>query len=101
MKAIQLKIPDLILFVPTVFNDDRGYFFESFNKRVFEQATGCEFQFVQDNQSCSRKDVLRGLHLQLDPKAQGKLVRATVGSIFDVAVDVRPESATFGEWIGL
>lgn len=100
MKAISLQIPDVLLFVPTVFNDERGFFFESFNKRVFRNATGSDLDFVQDNHSRSSQGVLRGLHFQLDPKAQGKLVRATVGSIFDVAVDIRPESETFGKWVG-
>lgn len=99
MKAIPLSIPDVVLFVPTVFGDDRGFFFESFNQRVFEEATGRSGRFVQDNHSRSRLGVLRGLHFQMAPKEQGKLVRAVNGSIFDVAVDIRPESATFGKWV--
>jgi dTDP-4-dehydrorhamnose 3,5-epimerase len=99
MKAIELAIPDVILFVPTVFSDSRGFFFESFNQRVFEEATGRSGAFVQDNQSRSMRGVLRGLHFQLAPKAQGKLVRVVNGSIFDVAVDIRPESPTFGRWV--
>lgn len=99
MKAIPLAIPDVVLMVPTLFQDNRGYFFESFNERVFRAATGTDSAFVQDNQSRSKRNVLRGLHFQLDPKAQGKLVRATSGTIFDVAVDIRPTSATCGNWV--
>lgn len=86
--------------LPTVYRDNRGYFFESFNERVFQEATGVRSKFVQDNQSRSKHNVLRGLHLQLAPREQGKLVRCTVGAIFDVAVDVRPDSPTLGQWVG-
>ena len=99
MKATPLAIPDVLLIEPKVFGDDRGFFFESFNQKAFNEATGLDVQFVQDNHSKSAKNVLRGLHYQLPPKAQGKLVRAVVGEVFDVAVDIRKESPTFGKWI--
>jgi dTDP-4-dehydrorhamnose 3,5-epimerase len=99
MKATSLAIPDVFLLEPKVFGDERGFFFESFNHQVFEQATGVKTQFVQDNHSKSGKGVLRGLHYQVE-NAQGKLVRVTRGEVFDVAVDIRPESATFGQWVG-
>ena len=100
MKASPLKIPDVLLIEPKVFGDERGYFFESFNQAAFNQAVGYEIQFVQDNHSKSQKGVLRGLHYQLPPKAQGKLVRVIQGEVFDVAVDIRKDSATFGQWVG-
>ena len=100
MKASPLAIPDVILIGPEVFGDDRGFFFESFNLKAFEQATGLSPTFVQDNHSKSSKGVLRGLHYQLPPKAQGKLVRVIQGEVFDVAVDIRKCSPTFGLWIG-
>ena len=100
MKAISLKIPDVILIEPKVFGDERGYFFESFNQTAFNQTIGYEVQFVQDNHSKSQKGVLRGLHYQLPPKAQGKLVRVVQGEVFDVAVDIRKNSPTFGQWVG-
>ena len=100
MKAVPLAIPDVVLIEPTVFRDDRGYFFESFNQRVFEEAVGQRVAFVQDNHSLSARGVLRGLHYQLPPHAQGKLVRVTAGAAFDVAVDIRRSSATFGRWVG-
>ncbi|MBY0292321.1 MAG: dTDP-4-dehydrorhamnose 3,5-epimerase [Alphaproteobacteria bacterium] len=100
MKSKQLSIPDVILFEPTVFSDDRGFFFESFNHKNFEEVISRPVTFVQDNQSKSAQNVLRGLHYQEPPKAQGKLVRVTVGEVFDVAVDIRKESPTFGKWIG-
>jgi dTDP-4-dehydrorhamnose 3,5-epimerase len=100
MKATPLAIPDVILLEPRVFGDDRGFFFESYNRQAFREATGVDPDFVQDNHSRSVKGVLRGLHYQLPPKAQGKLVRVTVGEVFDVAVDIRPGSATFGKWVG-
>lgn len=100
MKAVPSTIPDVILFEPKVFGDERGFFFESFNAREFAKATGLEVQFVQDNHSRSRQGVLRGLHYQLAPKAQGKLVRVTEGEVFDVAVDIRRGSPTFGQWVG-
>ena len=100
MKAIPLTIPDIILFEPKVFGDDRGFFFESFNQHNFEEIDGISPTFVQDNHSKSTKGVLRGLHYQLQPKAQGKLIRAIQGEIFDVVVDIRKDSPTFGQWHG-
>jgi len=100
MKATPLAIPEVILFEPTVFTDERGFFFESFNHKKFEEAVGYSVNFVQDNHSKSTKGVLRGLHYQLAPMAQGKLVRATQGEVFDVAVDIRKNSPTFGKWVG-
>jgi dTDP-4-dehydrorhamnose 3,5-epimerase len=99
MKATKTKIADVILLEPKVFGDERGFFFESFNHQVFEQATGVKTQFVQDNHSKSAKGVLRGLHYQVE-NAQGKLVRVTQGEVFDVAVDIRKSSPTFGQWVG-
>jgi len=100
MKVIPLAIPDIILFEPRVFGDDRGFFFESFNQKTFEEIVGIATTFVQDNHSKSTKGVLRGLHYQLHPKAQGKLIRAIQGEIFDVVVDIRKDSPTFGQWLG-
>lgn len=100
MKVIQTKLEGVRLLEPTVFSDSRGYFFESFNDRKFEELTGFSAQFVQDNQSMSAKGVLRGLHFQISPKAQGKLVRVVKGAVFDVAVDIRSDSPTFGQWVG-
>lgn len=99
MKAYPTEIPDVVLLEPRVFGDDRGYFFESFNVRTFAEVTGLDVTFVQDNQSRSVANVLRGLHYQIDPTPQGKLVRALAGSVFDVAVDIRRSSATFGHWV--
>lgn len=99
MKATPLAIPDVILFEPKVFGDDRGFFFESFNQAQFEQAVGRKVNFVQDNHSRSSKNVLRGLHYQIQ-QPQGKLVRAVQGEVFDVAVDIRKSSPTFGKWVG-
>ncbi|MBV5328191.1 MAG: dTDP-4-dehydrorhamnose 3,5-epimerase [Chlorobium sp.] len=99
MQATKLSIPDVVLFEPKVFGDERGFFFESFNNRVFEEATGLKRNFVQDNHSRSVKNVLRGLHYQIQ-HPQGKLVRVTVGEVFDVAVDIRKSSPTFGKWVG-
>jgi dTDP-4-dehydrorhamnose 3,5-epimerase len=101
MQVQRLTIPDLILFTPQVFGDARGFFFESFNERVFQDAVGQAFTFVQDNHSRSSKGVLRGLHYQLAPRAQGKLVRVVQGDVFDVAVDIRKRSPTFGQWAGV
>lgn len=101
MQATRLAIPDVILFTPKVFGDDRGFFYESFNQQVFEELTGLKPNFVQDNHSKSQKGVLRGLHYQLPPKAQGKLVRVVQGEVFDVAVDIRKNSSTFGQWVGV
>jgi dTDP-4-dehydrorhamnose 3,5-epimerase len=100
MNAIKTNIPDVILFEPKVFGDDRGFFFESFNAKVFEEAVGKRYEFVQDNHSKSAKNVLRGLHYQIE-QAQGKLVRVSQGEVFDVAVDLRVASATFGQWVGV
>lgn len=100
MQATRLAIPDVILFTPKVFGDDRGFFFESFNQQSFEKLTGLQRSFVQDNHSKSQQGVLRGLHYQLSPKAQGKLVRVVQGEVFDVAVDIRRSSPTFGKWVG-
>ncbi|HDV3963059.1 TPA: dTDP-4-dehydrorhamnose 3,5-epimerase, partial [Escherichia coli] len=83
------------------FSDERGFFFESFNQKIFEEAVGRKVEFVQDNHSKSSKGVLRGLHYQLEPYAQGKLVRCVVGEVFDVAVDIRKSSSTFGKWVGV
>lgn len=100
MRVTKLAIPDLVLFEPKIFRDDRGFFFESFRQQVFEEATGQCANFLQDNHTHSTKGVLRGLHYQLPPKAQGKLVRVVAGEIFDVVVDIRKRSPTFGRWIG-
>ena len=99
MKATQTKIPDVWVIEPRVFGDDRGFFFESFNEKAFNEATGNKLPFVQDNHSRSVKGVLRGLHYQLPPKAQGKLVRVVQGEVFDVAVDIRKDSPSFGQWV--
>lgn len=100
MKATPTKIPDVFVIEPRVFGDERGFFFESFNEKAFNAATGNSLPFVQDNHSRSVKGVLRGLHYQLPPKAQGKLVRVVQGEVFDVVVDVRKDSPTYGEWVG-
>lgn len=100
MQISPLSIPDILLFTPKVFGDERGFFYESFNQQVFERLTGLKRTFVQDNHSKSQKGVLRGLHYQLPPKAQGKLVRVIQGEVFDVAVDIRKSSPTFGQWVG-
>lgn len=100
MNATPLALPEIILLEPRMFGDDRGWFYESFNARSFADATGLDVAFVQDNHSRSSKGVLRGLHFQLPPAAQGKLVRAVAGAIFDVAVDIRRSSPTFGRWVG-
>jgi dTDP-4-dehydrorhamnose 3,5-epimerase len=99
MKATPQAIPEVILFEPKVFGDDRGFFFESFNHARFEEAVGRPVRFVQDNHSKSTKGVLRGLHYQVQ-QAQGKLVRVVQGEVFDVAVDIRRSSPTFGQWVG-
>lgn len=93
-------MPEIILFTPKVFGDSRGFFYESFNAQAFEEATGLNPHFVQDNHSKSAHGVLRGLHYQLPPYAQGKLVRVVQGQVFDVAVDIRRDSPTFGSWVG-
>jgi dTDP-4-dehydrorhamnose 3,5-epimerase len=99
MNAVRLAIPDLVLFEPRVFGDERGFFFESFHQRRFEEAINREVTFVQDNHSQSAGKVLRGLHYQVK-QPQGKLVRVVTGSVFDVAVDLRKGSPTFGKWVG-
>jgi dTDP-4-dehydrorhamnose 3,5-epimerase len=99
MKATALAIPDVVLLEPQVFGDDRGFFFESFNQAKFEAAIGRQVAFVQDNHSRSVKNVLRGLHYQIE-QPQGKLVRVVQGEVFDVAVDIRKSSPTFGRWVG-
>ncbi|WP_349956759.1 dTDP-4-dehydrorhamnose 3,5-epimerase [Rhizobium sp. ZPR3] len=101
MKAIDTTIPDVKIIEPTVFADDRGFFFESFNQAKFEAAIGRSADFVQDNHSRSGRGVLRGLHYQLPPHAQAKLVRVVVGEVYDVAVDIRKSSPTFGQWVGV
>lgn len=101
MKVIRTEIPDVLVIEPKVFGDDRGFFFESYNQKVWEDATGLKTKFVQDNHSRSSRGVLRGLHYQLPPAAQGKLVHCVVGEVFDVAVDIRKKSPTFGKWVGV
>ena len=98
MKAIQTSIPDLLIIEPKVFGDERGFFFESFNRRKFAELTGCDTDFVQDNHSRSAKNVLRGLHYQIQ-HPQGKLVRVVQGAVLDVAVDIRRSSPTFGQHV--
>ena len=100
MKVIPTAIPDLLILEPKVFGDARGFFMESYNATVFHDATGLSPNFVQDNHSRSGKGVLRGLHYQIE-QAQGKLVRVTRGAVFDVAVDLRQSSPTFGQWVGI
>ena len=99
MKVVRTAIPDVLVLEPKVFGDARGFFFESYNRKTFLQATGLDVEFVQDNHSCSSKNVLRGLHYQVR-QAQGKLVRVSAGEIWDVAVDLRRSSASFGRWTG-
>ena len=100
MEFERLSIPEVILFKPKIFKDERGFFFESFKSHVFQEATGLDLNFLQDNHSQSVKGVLRGLHYQLPPHAQGKLVRVTRGEVYDVAVDIRKSSPTFGKYVG-
>lgn len=100
MNVVPTGIPDVLILEPRVFADDRGCFFESFNRRAFVAAVGHDVDFVQDNHSVSRKNVLRGLHYQ-DPRPQGKLVRVVRGAVFDVAADIRPGSPTCGRWVGV
>ncbi|MDW5416976.1 dTDP-4-dehydrorhamnose 3,5-epimerase [Iodobacter sp. CM08] len=101
MKIIDTAISDVKIIEPQVFGDERGFFYESFNHAKFEAAIGRKVEFVQDNHSRSVKGVLRGLHYQLPPHPQGKLVRCTLGEVFDVAVDIRKSSSTFGQWVGV
>jgi dTDP-4-dehydrorhamnose 3,5-epimerase len=100
MKVTPLAIPDLLLIEPQVFSDERGFFFESFNQNKFEEVVNRKINFVQDNHSKSARGVLRGLHYQLRPKAQGKLVRVIQGEVFNAVVDIRRSSPTFGKWVG-
>ena len=100
MNVIQTAIPDVLIIEPKVFGDARGFFYESFNGRAFDEAVGRHVEFVQDNHSRSSKGVLRGLHYQIQ-QPQGKLVRVARGAVFDVAVDVRKSSPTFGKWVGV
>ena len=101
MQVSATGIDGVLLLEPKVFGDERGFFMESFNQAAFDAAVGYAVAFVQDNQSRSTRGVLRGLHYQLEPHAQGKLVRVTQGSVFDVAVDIRPGSATYGRSVGM
>jgi dTDP-4-dehydrorhamnose 3,5-epimerase len=100
MKVIKTEIPEVLIIEPRVFGDDRGFFYESFNERKWREATGLDTRFVQDNHSGSAKGVLRGLHYQIR-QPQGKLVRVVSGEVFDVAVDSRKSSRTFGKWVGV
>jgi dTDP-4-dehydrorhamnose 3,5-epimerase len=100
MQAVKTAVDDVLVLEPRVFGDARGFFYESFNRQAFETATGLSVDFVQDNHSKSAQGVLRGLHFQLAPHAQGKLVRVIQGEVFDVAVDIRKDSPTYGKWHG-
>ncbi len=100
MKVINSTLEEVKIFEPMIFHDERGFFFESFNKKFFQEIINSKIEFVQDNHSRSSKGVLRGLHYQLDPFAQGKLVRVITGEVFDVAVDIRVNSKNFGKWFG-
>ncbi|MEH2357384.1 dTDP-4-dehydrorhamnose 3,5-epimerase [Nostoc sp.] len=99
MSIVHTKIPEVLQIEPQIFGDDRGFFFEAYNQQKFAQEIGIVTNFVQDNHSCSKQNVLRGLHYQIQ-QPQGKLIRAVVGTIFDVAVDIRKSSPTFGKWVG-
>lgn len=99
MNILPTEIPDVLLIEPRVFSDERGFFYESFNRRAFAEKTGVSLEFVQDNHSRSAQNVLRGLHYQIQ-QPQGKLVRVAAGEVFDVAVDIRKSSPTFGQWVG-
>lgn len=100
MKVIKTHIKGVLIIEPQIFGDQRGFFFESFNRKIFAEKTGLNLDFVQDNHSRSQQNVLRGLHYQIE-QPQGKLVRTILGEIFDVAVDIRKSSSTFGQWIGV
>lgn len=100
MRIVTTSIPDVLIFEPSVFGDQRGFFYESFNAQRFRDLTGVTAEFVQDNHSKSARNVLRGLHYQIQ-QAQGKLVRVVAGAVFDVAVDIRKSSPTFGRWVGV
>jgi dTDP-4-dehydrorhamnose 3,5-epimerase len=99
MNVVPTEIPEVVIIEPKVFEDDRGFFFESFNRRAFAEKPGVEADFVQDNHSRSSQNVLRGLHYQIQ-QPQGKLVRVVAGAVFDVAVDIRKSAPTFGKWVG-
>ena len=101
MKLTSLSIPDLKVIEPQIFNDDRGYFFESFNQEKFNKLLDLDYKFVQDNQSMSTRGVIRGLHYQREPFSQGKLVRVLSGEVYDVALDIRKNSQNFGQWQGI
>ena len=101
MKVTPTSIADVLILEPRVFGDERGFFMESFNQRAFNETTGLALDFVQDNHSRSARGVLRGLHYQLPPHSQGKLVRVTQGAVFDVVVDIRRSSPSFGQWAGV
>jgi len=101
MKIIATDLPEVLVVEPKVFRDERGYFYESYNQSAFIEAIGCHVDFVQDNHSRSTRGVIRGLHFQVSPREQGKLVRVTKGRAFDVAVDIRPDSPRFGQWTGV
>lgn len=101
MEVITTDLPEVLILEPKVFGDARGFFMESFNQKVFDELVGHPVSFVQDNHSRSAKGVLRGLHFQKAPHAQGKLVRVTAGAVFDVAVDIRKDSPSFGRWVGV
>ncbi len=101
MKITPTRLPEVLLIEPKVFGDARGFFYESFSQRSFDEAVGSPVTFVQDNHSKSQKGVLRGLHYQMPPHAQGKLVRVVEGEVFDVAVDIRRSSPRFGQWVGM
>lgn len=100
MNVITTDLPGVLIIEPKVWGDERGFFYESYNARAFEEATGLNRQFVQDNHSRSQKGVLRGLHYQLE-NTQGKLIRVTAGEVLDVAVDIRRSSPNFGRWVGV
>jgi len=101
MNVIKTEIEDVLILEPKVFGDERGFFMESFNQKLFNEIVGKEINFVQDNHSKSKKGTLRGMHYQSAPFAQGKLVRCLAGEVFDVAVDIRKSSSTFGKWVGV
>ncbi|POT59590.1 dTDP-4-dehydrorhamnose 3,5-epimerase [Citrobacter amalonaticus] len=101
MNVVRTDIPDVLILEPKVFGDDRGFFFESFNQQTFVEIVGRDVGFLQDNHSKSTKGVVRGLHYQLAPYCQGKLVRCIAGEVYDVAVDIRRTSPTFGQWVGI
>lgn len=101
MKVISQKIPDVKIFEPIIFGDDRGYFTETFRKDIFEEAVGYKINFVQDNESSSSKGILRGLHYQISPYSQAKLVRVIEGKVLDICLDIRKSSSTFGEYVAV